>query len=44
MKNLASKLLPIILTHRTSTQRKVENEQRKSSRILISSCWPTDIP
>ena len=33
----------IILTPCTSTQRKLENEQRKSYRILISSCWTTDI-
>ena len=33
----------IILTPCTSTQRKLENEQRKSYRILISSCWPTDM-
>ena len=32
-----------ILTPCTSTQRKLENEQRKSYWILISSCWPTDI-
>ena len=42
----ASKLLLIkkyiILTPCTSTQRKLENEQRKSYRILISSCWTTD--
>jgi len=33
----------IILTPCTSTQGKLENEQRKNYRILISSCWPTDI-
>jgi len=33
----------IILTPCTSTQRKLENEQRKSYWILISSCWTTDI-
>jgi len=33
----------IILTPCTSTQRKLENEQRKSHRILISSCATTDI-
>ena len=33
----------IILTPCTFTQRKRENEQRKSYRILISSCWTTDI-
>ena len=32
-----------VLTPCTSTQRKLENEQRKSYRILISSCWTTDI-
>jgi len=33
----------IILTPCTSTQRNLENEQRKNYRILISSCWNTDI-
>ena len=33
----------IILTPCTSTQRKLENEQRKNCRILISSCWNTEI-
>ena len=33
----------IILTPCTSTQRKFENEQRKGYRILISSCWTTNI-
>ena len=33
----------IILTPCTSTQRKLENEQRKSYRILMSNCWTTDI-
>ena len=33
----------IILTPCTSTQRKLENEQRKSYQILISSCWTTEI-
>jgi len=33
----------IILTPCTSTQRKFKNEQRKSYRTLISSCWTTDI-
>ena len=33
----------IILTPCTSTQRKLENEQSKSYRILISSCWTDDI-
>ena len=34
----------IILTPCNSTQRKLENDQRKSYRILVSSCcWPTDI-
>ena len=28
---------------RTSTHCKPENKQRKSYRILISSCWPADI-
>ena len=31
------------LTPCTSTQRKLENEQRKGHRILIWSCWTTDI-
>jgi len=35
--------LSIILTPCTSTQRKLVNEQRKSYRILISSCRTTDI-
>ena len=46
-KNLSLNLLQlrksIISTLCTSTQRKLENEQRKSHRIIISSCWPTDI-
>ena len=33
----------IILTPCTSIQRKLENEQRKNYRILISSCWNTEI-
>jgi len=33
----------IILTNWASTQRKLENEQRKSYRNLISSCWTADI-
>jgi len=42
-KNLALKLLSIKKIYHLYTQRKLENEQRKSYRILISSCWPTDI-
>ena len=47
-KNLALKLLIIkksitLTLNCTSTQRKLENEQRKSYRILTLSCWPTDI-
>jgi len=35
--------MSIILTPCASTQRKLENERRKSYRILISSCWTIDI-
>jgi len=41
--NSCSSKKSIILTPCTSTQRKLENEQRKSYRILTSSCWNTDI-
>jgi len=33
----------IILIPCASTQRKLENERRKSYRLLIPSCWTTDI-
>jgi len=42
-KNSCCSKKSIILTPCTSTQRKLDNEQRKNCRILVPRCWNTDI-